>query len=134
MSINPHEEQLIKNFFLPQRQARYLDLFARPRRRQDVRRVLGHFKHIDRRWASAIPSNCGSAESIAKLLFSKGASSRCWALSEATELDGKEVNLRESLEFIVGREIGTFLSCLPGQLAYFESEDDQWILERRPSR
>src|SRR5260370_1097774 len=43
----------------------------------------------------------------------------------------KEVSLAEALKTIFGRGIGTFLSCLPGRLAYFEDEEDRWILERK---
>ena len=40
------------------------------------------------------------------------------------------MSLDEALEEIVGRSMGTFLSCIQGRLAYFEDEDQRWILER----
>jgi hypothetical protein len=33
------------------------------------------------------------------------------------ELDGKEVLLADALKKIVGRGMGTFLSCIPGKVA-----------------
>jgi hypothetical protein len=36
----------------------------------------------------------------------------------------------EGLEQIVGRGMGTVLSCLPGRLAFVETEDERFILER----
>ncbi|MGA2348155.1 MAG: hypothetical protein ABSF93_19245 [Candidatus Sulfotelmatobacter sp.] len=39
--------------------------------------------------------------------------------------------LVEALKKIVGYQMGTFLTCVPGKLAYFEDEEDRWILERR---
>jgi hypothetical protein len=61
----------------------------------------------------------------------KGAPETCYALSEDSELDGKEIPLSEALKEVVGCGMGTFLSCLAGRLAYFEDEDGRWILERR---
>jgi Mg2+/Co2+ transporter CorB len=40
------------------------------------------------------------------------------------------VNLEDILDEIVGREIGTILSCIPGKLAFVESEDGRFILEK----
>ena len=42
-----HKPQLILAFVLPQRQSRYLELLANPRRRRDLTRELSHFKHLD---------------------------------------------------------------------------------------
>jgi len=125
-----HEEQLVRAFILPQRQSRYLELLPNPRRRPDVLKELAHFRHLDHRWAQALPSNCNRPISVAKLLRSRGAPPRCWAISESEKLDGKELDLQEALDDVLGCGIGTFLSCLAGKLAYFEDEDDRWILER----
>jgi hypothetical protein len=51
-------------------------------------------------------------------------------MSEDAEIDGRELDLRAALEHVNGREIGTILSCVPGKLAYFESEDDRLLLAR----
>jgi hypothetical protein len=67
---------------------------------------------------------------ISRLLHSKGAPQTCYALSDTAELDGREI-LSEGLAFIVGRGMGTLLSCIPGELAYFEDEDQPCILERK---
>jgi hypothetical protein len=40
---------------------------------------------------------------------------------------GLEIALKET----VGRQMGTFISCIPGKLAYFEDEDGRYILERK---
>ena len=52
----------------------------------------------------------------------------CWVISEDPEIDGWELDLREALEHVNGRQIGTILSCVPGKLAYFESEDEALLL------
>jgi hypothetical protein len=124
-----HETQLIRAFILPQRQSRYLELLPNPRRRKDVTRELAHFKHIDPRRIVPQPTNKMHTADILETLRTKGALEKCFAISEDDDLDGKELLLSEALKAIVGRGIGTFLSCIPGRLAYFEDEDGRFILE-----
>ncbi len=92
---------------------------------------IAHFKHLDMRWAVAIPNNLQHADKILKLLKSKGSPDTCYVISEDSDIDGKEFPLSEVLKTVVGHGMGTFLSCLPGKLAYFEDEDQRWILERK---
>ena len=61
----------------------------------------------------------------------KGAPETCYALSEDSDLDGKELPLVDALSEIVGACMGTFLSRIPGKLGYFEDEGQHWILEHR---
>lgn len=123
-----HERALIEAFIIPARQERYLHLLARPKRRKDILAELAHFKHLDMRWTVPVPH--GRAKDIAQFLKSTGAPDLCYAISEAAELDGMEVPLLDALTEIHGAGMGTFLSCLPGRLAYFEDEDQRWILQR----
>lgn len=125
-----HEEWLVRAFILPQRRERYLEMIARPKRRQIFTESLAHFKHLDMRFALRIPPHQQHAAEIAKILKSKGAPATCYVLSEWSEIDGKDILLEEALKAAVGAGMGTFLSCVPGRLAYFEDEDERWILER----
>jgi hypothetical protein len=125
-----HEESLVRAFILPQRRERYLEMIAKPKRRQVFAESLAHFKHLDMRFAVRIPPNQQHANDIAKILKSKGAPATCCAFSEWSEIDGRVISLDEALKTIVGGGMGTFLSCIPGRLAYFEDEDERWILER----
>jgi hypothetical protein len=68
---------------------------------------------------------------ILETLKTRGAPEKCYAISEDEDLDGKELLLSEALRTIHGRGIGTFLSCLPGRLAYFEDEDNRYVLEHK---
>ena len=128
-----HEEELIRSFFMPTKRQRYLDFVAKPKTRQKFLRELAHFKSLDPRYLLTIPPNRQHAKEIALILTQKGAPHSCWVTSEDTRLDGKEMPLSEALREVVGRQMGTFLSCIPGRLAYFEGEDmgSRWILERR---
>jgi hypothetical protein len=126
-----HEEELIKAFFVPTKRERYLEMIANPRKRKKFLLGLSHFKALDPRYCFAVPKVEHTAEQIAAFLIRKGATPSCWVTSEDSDLDGKELPLLEALKKVVGYQMGTFLSCVPGKLAYFEDEDDRWILVRR---
>jgi hypothetical protein len=130
---NPHEHKrgIILSFIIPVRQDRYLEMLAKPKHRKDITSSLAHVKHLDMRHVVQVPPRQQHAAEIFQLLRLKGASETCYALSEDSELDGREMSLSGALWGIVGRGMGTFLSCLPGRLAYFEDEDQRWILERK---
>jgi hypothetical protein len=93
---------------------------------------LGHFKHLDERYAVRIASHEQHAPDILRLLQSLGCARTCYAVSENSELDGKQLSLAKALKEVVGYGTGTFLPCIPGRLGYFEDEVCRWILERRP--
>ena len=126
-----HERGIFLSFIIPVRQDRYLEMLSKPKRRKDITASLAHFKHLDMRYAVQIPPRQQHTADIFQLLRLRGAPETCYALSEDSELDGKQTPLSEALKEVVGRGIGTFLSCLPGRLAYFEDEDQRWILERK---
>ncbi|MBZ5688889.1 MAG: hypothetical protein LAP86_28095 [Acidobacteriia bacterium] len=128
-----HEEELIKAFFVPTKRERYLDMVANPKKRKKFLNELYHFKALDPRCFVSIPPSQQDPEQIASILTKKGAPRSCWVTSTEAELDGKEMLLSKALKEVVGRQIGAFLSCIPGKLAYFEGEErgDRWILERR---
>jgi hypothetical protein len=126
-----HEEELVKAFIMPIKRQRYSDFVSKPKTRQKFLRELAHFKSLDPRYLVTIPPNKQHAKDIALILVRKGAPPSCWVTSEDRRLDGKEMPLLEALGEVVGHQMGTFLSCIPSKLAYFEDEEDRWILEHR---
>jgi len=125
-----HEEELVKAFILPVRQERYLEFLRSPRKRAKFVAQLAHFKHLNPKFVVSIPGSQQNPASLLKLLAGKGAGRNCWIMSEDSALDGQEMDLEAALKETIGRQIGTFLSCVPGRLAYFEDEDGRYILER----
>jgi hypothetical protein len=125
-----HEEELVKAFILPVRQERYLEFLKSPRKRAKFIAQLAQFKHLNPEFLVGIPSNQQNPASLLKLLVGKGAGPNCWVMSEDSTLDGQEMDLEAALTETIGRQMGTFLSCVPGRLAYFEDEEGRYILER----
>ena len=125
-----HEEAVIRAFILPTKRERYLEFLTSPKGRAKFIAGLAHFKHLDPRLAHRIPGNQSNPASLQKLLAAKGAGPKCWVISENRELDGREMDLEAALKETIGYQMGTFISCLPGKLAYFEDEDGRFVLQR----
>ncbi len=56
-------------------------------------------------------------------LREKGAPLTCYVLSKNSKIDGLRLPLCEALIETVGYGFGTFLSCIPGRLAYYEGQE-----------
>ena len=121
---------MVRAFILPSKRDRYLEFLASPKRRAKFIAELAHFKHLNPKFALSIPGSQTNPVSLHKLLVAKGAGLKCWVISENSELDGREVDLEAALKETIGRQMGTFISCVPGKLAYFEDEDGRFILQR----
>ncbi len=126
------DEHLLARFFVPTKRERYEEMISKPKKRQKFLDELDHFKSLDPRHIVPIPASQHSPEGIASILSKKGAPGCCWITSSDRDIDGKYKSLLESLREVVGRQMGTFLTCIPGRLAYFEGEEmrDHCILER----
>ena len=130
-----HEEALIRAFIVPAKQQRFLELLAKPRRRADALKALAHFSDLDARYALSVPAGEQSTASILELLRTRGAPADCYLLSESTEFDRRTMPLANALDAVVGMGWGTIVSCVPGQLGYYEGggPGDRRILIRRAS-
>jgi hypothetical protein len=128
----PQEEATVRAFIVRARRERFLELLPNPKTRQKITDSLAH-PHpawFDSRFVKAIPPSQSSASSISNLLRAKGAGPTCWAISEDKRFDAREIELESVLPEVVGYGMGTILCCIPGKLAFVESEDGRFILEK----
>jgi hypothetical protein len=130
--LAPHEEAAVRAFIVRERRERFLEQLPNPKHRHKITKSLAHPNPawFDSRCMKAIPPAQNSAASIAKLLHAKGAGVTCWAISEDARFDGREVELDSALAELVGYGMGVILSCVAGKLAFVESEDGRFILEK----
>ena len=91
---------------------------------------MAHFKDVDPKYVSRIPPSHQNPRGIANILAAKGAYGVGYVISEHPELDGRDLPISVALDAIVDSGMGAILSCRPGQLAFVETEDDRFILER----
>ncbi len=126
--LNEHERLLIEHFVKKDKQERLRFLMSEPSRRGRLRtKFSSTFVLLEERHKS-IPGSDQNPAGIYQLLRSSGAPEHCYTISEDADLDGQDANLREILDRLVGAGIETIVSCVPGKLAYFEGEQERYIL------
>ena len=125
-----NEQALIAAFVKRSKRDRYREILSNPRLRHKLTNQLGHFADFDPKYRLPLPSNKLFVENIAIELQRRHSPSIVFAISEDPALDQKELPLLEALKQIVGRGMGTVLSCIPGRLAFVETEGERFILER----
>ncbi len=123
------EEELIRAFIVLHRRERLLKLLATPKGRKKLLHQLHHFDDLDLRFAHRIAPSEQTIDNIHHVLKAKGAPDTCYLVG-GDDLDGRTLNLRDAL--VMGSNVGTFISCIPGKLAYYEGENEgeRYILER----
>jgi hypothetical protein len=125
-----NELALIAAFVKRSKRDRYREILSNPRLRHKFTNQLAHFTDFDPKYRLPIPSNKLFVGNSAAELKKRHSPNIVHAISEDPALDQKEVPLVEALNQIVGRGMGTVLSCIPGRLAFVETEDERFILER----
>jgi hypothetical protein len=125
-----NEDSLIAAFVKRSKRDRYREILSNPRLRRKFTDKLAHFADFDPKYRLPIPSDKLFVDSVAFELQKRHSPSIVSAISEDPALDHKDLPLVEALNQIVGRGIGTVLSCIPGRLAFVETKDERFILER----
>ena len=127
------EETLISTFVTAAKRKHLIEILANPKRRHRATVTLSHFDDFDPTAVVHLGSEVQTPSAIEAELRSRGAGESCHVISENRAIDGKNLPLKLALEKIVGQGLGTLLSCVPGELAYYEGKDpsDRCILARR---
>jgi hypothetical protein len=125
-----NEHSLIAAFVKRSKRDRYREILSNPRLRHKFTDKLAHFADFDPKYRLPIPRNKLFVDNIARELQKRHSPNIVFAISEDPALDQKEIRLVEALKEIVGSGMGTVLSCIPGRLAFVETEDERFILER----
>ena len=126
-----YEVSFINEFVTPERRRRYLALMESRKGRKKLIEALDHFEDLDMRRAKLLPASAQNVNQVYTLLKHKGAPDHCHVTSSNEDLDASEMFLRDALEKTIGMGSGTIITCIPGKLAYFESEEPNecYILE-----
>lgn len=117
-----HEESFVKSFVTKDYRDRLA--FELRKRRGDF---LGRFCHdaltyLDPRFIIEIPKPNSNQVEICRELKRRGAQDSCHAISMSDEIDGRILPLTDALSIAVGFGLPSILSCIPGELAYLETE------------
>ena len=125
-----NEDTLIGAFVKRNKRDRYRAILSNPRLRHKFTKLLAHFTDFDPRYRVQIPSDKLFVDKIARELQRRHCPNLVYAISEDPRLDQKELPLMQALEQTVGHGMGAVLCCIPRRLAFVETEDERFILER----
>jgi hypothetical protein len=125
-----NEDSLIGAFVKRGKRDRYREVLTISRRRHNFTSLLAHFRDFDPKYRLPIPSHKLFVDNTAIELKKRRSTSIVYAISEDPRLDQNELPLVDALKQTVGRGMGTVLCCIPGCLAFVETEDERFILER----
>jgi len=128
--MNPHEEAFVYAFVNPDRRERFLAALANPKKRNLFNRELHHPKpgFLVASYIERIAPSQQYTRFVAPSLRKMGASDDCWVFGNY--IDGRQMKLEGALDALIGIRSGTIISCVPGRLAFFESEDERVILRK----
>lgn len=124
------EEALIRAFVVASRRARYLDLVASKKRRPKFLFRLAHFADLDPRFATRLHGVETSDHAVIARLKKLGAPDECYVISESSALDSLRMPLDEAVSKVVIYDMSSFVSSVPGRLAFLRNEDGYWICQR----
>jgi len=125
-----NEQALIAAFVTRSKRDRYREFLSNPRLRHKFTTCSCISKISIPKYRVSIPSSKLFVNNITAELQKRHSPSIVFAISEDPALDQREIPLVDALEQIIGRGMGTVLSCIPGRLAFVETEDELFILER----
>lgn len=136
------EEALVRAFIVPSQRVRYLEALKSNKRQAFINKRLPHMSDLDPRYATRLDPRRplvpfeqraeAHRRAIHDLLRAHGAPDDCHVISSDSLIDGHVLPLGDALSRVVGSLEGSFLSCIPGRLAYFEGEshNERYVLQR----
>jgi hypothetical protein len=125
-----NEDALIGAFVKRNKRDRYREIVSNPRHRHKFTKLLAHFTDFDPKYRLPIASDKLFVDNVARELQKRHCPNIVYAISEDPRIDQTELPLIQALQQIVGRGMGTVLCCIPRRLAFVETEDERFILER----
>jgi hypothetical protein len=130
--MNDHERGFLAFLAEPTKRRFRTLLELGDKRRPDVRRLLHHSLRLDPRFAQHLTGSDAFAGPVEVMLHKQGAPPTCYVLAANSDIDGREMPLREALEAVIGMGDAAFVSCIPGRLGFYEYEDmkSSYLLSR----
>jgi hypothetical protein len=117
------EKKIVSAFVSRRIRKRMLfELFSKRRRHAISRLDDRYLETLCSEFMIEIPRPNSDPEEIEKILRKHGAGDWCYSISWKEGIDGKVLPLGTALSIAVGSGFSSIVSCIPGKLAYFESE------------
>ena len=127
MGEHPHMNEHERGFlaFLAEPTKRRIETLLElgEKRRADVKELLHHSVRLDPRYCHHLTGSEAFSAPVEATLRKRGAPSTCYVLAANSDLDGRQMLLRDALSATIGMGNGAFVSCIPGRLGFYEYED-----------
>ncbi len=121
--INKHEEELVRAFIKPHKKQRYISLFSSKKGREKILKNLAHFKDFNFKLLQKLEASQQNVSYITSRLNKLTNKDVCYIISENARIDGKNLKISDALFEVVGSQMGTILSIIPGKVIYYEGEE-----------
>ena len=133
MDLNIQEAAFVKAFIVKDKQERYLQLLASPKRRREILDRFNHNLDFDPKQAALVPKELRTTEKLAHLLKARGTGATCHIIADSLDADGQDLPLREALAEVLAHDFGSVLCCLSGRLAFYKAEsiEQAWYVFER---
>ena len=128
--MNEQEEAFIKAFITPDKRERYLRFVASPKRRDKFLNDFYHNIIFDVGVGIELSNLNLSLENVETWLRERGAGDQAYIISPSDKVDRQWFPLSEILFFLASRGIPGIVCCKIGELAFFLSEEDAWLLHQ----
>lgn len=133
MPMEAQEEAFVKRFIAADTQERYLHFLSKPKTRGKFLSEFYHRLAIKGSLATEIASRDRKVAYVEAQLRKLRTPSQVYVMSPYPDFDQKWFPLTEALEKILpGYE--AVICCLPGELAFYLSEDNAYILHSPPQK
>lgn len=120
MPVNDHERGFV-DFLAEPSKRRILTLLEMGQsRRRQIRSLLHHAVVLEPRYREHLTGANAFPDPVEAMLLARGSPATCFVIAGNSELDGREMPLREALGTVIGMGNGAFLSCIPGRLGFYE--------------
>jgi hypothetical protein len=126
--MNPHERAFVEAFIPSPRREKFLSALANPQKRPIFNRELHHPKpsFLLPKYIQRTVQGQQHTRFLGPKLRGMGATDDCWVFGN--QIDGQAMTIEGALRALVGYGTGTIVSCVPGKLAFLETEDERLIL------
>jgi hypothetical protein len=125
------EKAFFSTFIRRERADRYVALLRTARRREKILAELHHFHDFDGQHVWQPPREADAPLPLYEILRRTGAPETCYLIGGGSH-DGEYMDLRNALDRFHGTGAGMIICCIPNRLAWYEGEDQRFVLHRSP--
>ena len=128
------EEDFVKRFIAESKQERYLQFLSKPKTRGKFLNDLYHRLMLKESFVNELLPGERTIENVGQRLQMLGSGIQVYVISPYERLDQQWFALPDILTDILSTGTEAIVCCLPGQLAFVQTEDSAYILHYQPRK